>query len=245
MSVGFASANEYNLISFASFGARGLAAYINAGTDDVPWTLIAAVDFAETGTLAEPTDERLSEIRASLVGETIREKVASLRKEAADTALILNYESSLRIIDRMLGEPYIFPISSEYAIYYEDNFGAARTYGGDRSHEGIDIMAEKGVPVMCAARGVVVQKGWNELGGWRIGVSGDDGVYYYYAHFSEYGAYEVGDRVEPGDVIGYVGSTGYGPEGTSDIMESHLHFGMYEGSTAFNAYPFLMNWGRE
>ena len=69
------------------------------------------------------------------------------------------------------------------------------------------------------------------------------GVYHYYAHLSAYAeGLEMGDTVRAGDVLGFVGSTGYGPVGTSDQMIPHLHFGVYVNDVAVNPYPYLRAW---
>lgn len=67
-------------------------------------------------------------------------------------------------------------------------------------------------------------------------------MYHYYAHLSSYADVEVGDAVSAGDVLGYVGSTGYGPEGTDDQMIPHLHFGLYVDDVAVNPYDYLRHW---
>ena len=136
----------------------------------------------------------------------------------------------------------IFPLPLDSDYGYEDGFGDGRSFGGERSHEGIDIIVEKGTPVLSVCNGVVTQKGWLTLGGWRIGVTDAFGVYHYYAHLSSYADVEVGDAVSAGDVLGYVGSTGYGPEGTDDQMIPHLHFGLYVDDVAVNPYDYLRHW---
>lgn len=137
---------------------------------------------------------------------------------------------------------HVFPLPQNSAYSYEDGFGDGRSFGGSRSHEGIDIIADKGTPVRSVSNGVVTARGWLTLGGWRIGVTDAFGVYHYYAHFSEYGDFEVGDAVKAGDILGYVGSTGYGPEGTEDQMVPHLHYGMYVNDQAVNPYEYLLQW---
>lgn len=142
----------------------------------------------------------------------------------------------------LLDPTHVFPLPENSVYGYEDGFGDARSFGGERAHEGIDIIAEEGTPVLSDSSGVVTAKGWLTLGGWRIGVTDAFGVYHYYAHLSEYADKEIGDPVSPGDVLGYVGSTGYGEEGTSDQMIPHLHFGLYRDGVAFNPYQYLRSW---
>jgi len=139
----------------------------------------------------------------------------------------------------------IFPFAQDIHYDFADGWGEARS--DDRKHEGIDIFADMGTPIRSVCAGTVEKKGWLTLGGWRIGIRGDDDdIYYYYAHMSAYADQEVGDRVEQGEIIGYVGDSGYGPEGTTGQFVAHLHFGMYQGKDdtekAFSPYPFLCLW---
>lgn len=136
----------------------------------------------------------------------------------------------------------VFPLAMDAKFSYESGFGASRSFGGERQHEGVDIIADKGTPVHSVCNGVVTHKGWLTLGGWRIGIMDAFGVYHYYAHLSVYADVEIGDPVSAGQVIGYVGSTGYGPEGTEDQMIPHLHFGLYVDDQAIDPYPYLRMW---
>ena len=85
---------------------------------------------------------------------------------------------------------------------------------------------------MAVEGGVVEAMGWNRYGGWRIGIrSFDSRRYYYYAHLQKDHPFaeglEVGDQVSAGDLIGYMGRTGYSDkENTNNIETVHLHFGM-------------------
>src|SRR5918996_2483709 len=79
-------------------------------------------------------------------------------------------------------------------------------------HEGNDILAEEGTPVLSATAGTVEAVGWTFYSGTRVGVRGADGRYYFYAHLSDVaGGISVGAGVRPGTVLGRVGNTGYGP----------------------------------
>ncbi|RBP40261.1 M23 family metallopeptidase [Garciella nitratireducens] len=137
----------------------------------------------------------------------------------------------------------VFPISKKDCYEYDDTWGAKRSYGGERSHEGTDIIADKGTPVLSVAKGKITNIGWNELGGWRVGIKGEDGIYYYYAHLDRYKEHiKKGKKVDKGETLGYVGNTGYGSKGTSGKFIDHLHFGMYENEIPINPYPFLKAW---
>ena len=149
------------------------------------------------------------------------------------------------VIDSLSEHQFPFDLA-QVRVDYANGWGEGRAFGGERSHEGIDMFAPYGTEILSVCDGVVEKRGWLQLGGWRIGIRGDDGIYYYYAHMSEYGDFEEGDRVSAGDVLGYVGDSGYGEEGTTGMFEAHLHFGLYrgEGDTekAFNPYPYLQHW---
>ena len=94
------------------------------------------------------------------------------------------------------------------------------------------MMAQTGTPVIAIESGVAETLGWNQYGGWRIGIrSHDKKRYYYYAHLRQNRPYaeglEEGDTVQAGDVIGYVGHTGYSTqENVNNIAVSHLHLGL-------------------
>ena len=113
-----------------------------------------------------------------------------------------------------------------------NTWGAARSEG--RTHEGIDIFAPRHTQVLSATRGIVVRRGWNRLGGRTISILGPGGQSHYYAHLEEWDDPDVGDWVEAGEVIGYVGNSG-NAEGTPP----HLHYGIYESGGATNPYPKL------
>ena len=76
--------------------------------------------------------------------------------------------------------------------------------------------------------GVIEKAGWLELGGWRIGIRAPSGAYLYYAHLYNYSQdWAEGDEVQPGTLLGFMGDSGYGPEGTTGMFPVHLHLGIY------------------
>lgn len=145
---------------------------------------------------------------------------------------------------------HVFPLPLTASYSYQSTWGASRGWGGFRIHEGTDIFAGYGVPVLSTSFGVVEVMGWNRYGGWRIGIRDLNNVYHYYAHLSRYEkTLKLGDIVKPGQKIGYVGSSGYGKPGTSGKFPPHLHYGLYRdnGLTdwSFDPYPSLKRWERE
>lgn len=140
-----------------------------------------------------------------------------------------------------------FPVSMDHNYSYRSTWGDRRGFGGVRIHEGTDIFAGYGTPVKSTTYGVVELKGWNLYGGWRIGIRDIYNIYHYYGHLNGYNDdIKVGQVVQPGDVLGSVGSTGYGPPGTSGKFPPHLHYGMYKDNGysewSFDPYPYLMKW---
>ena len=120
------------------------------------------------------------------------------------------------------------------AFSYEDydDFGVSRSYGYARPHLGHDMMGQIGTPIIAIESGYVEALGWNRYGGWRIGIrSFDKKRYYYYAHLRQNFPYnkelKEGSIVTAGDVIGYMGHTGYSDkENVNNIKVTHLHWGM-------------------
>jgi murein DD-endopeptidase MepM/ murein hydrolase activator NlpD len=115
-----------------------------------------------------------------------------------------------------------------------DTWHGARSEG--RKHEGIDIFAKRGTPVLAATEGIVMRVGTNRLGGQVVWVLGPGGQRHYYAHLDRYADIDKGQRVRPGTILGYVGTTG-NAKGTPP----HLHYGIYEVGGAINPYPMLRN----
>ena len=124
------------------------------------------------------------------------------------------------------------PIASGYGYSHCDDFGVSRSFGFQRKHLGNDLMGALGTPIVAVEGGVVEAMGWNRYGGWRIGIrSFDSRRYYYYAHLQKDRPFaqglEVGDIVQAGDVIGFMGRTGYSDrENVNNIETVHLHFGL-------------------
>ena len=124
------------------------------------------------------------------------------------------------------------PIAKTFPYSDYDDFGVGRSYGYKRKHLGHDMMAATGTPVIAVESGTVEALGWNQYGGWRIGIRSFDGKrYHYYAHLRQNRPYAEGlaegQTVTAGDVIGYVGRTGYSTtENTNNINVSHLHYGL-------------------
>ncbi len=165
---------------------------------------------------------------------------AAERPSAAHARAIKNasIEKALEhALDRL-----VVPVQGLTPAELSDNWGAARSDG--RRHQGIDIMAAQGTPVVAAAAGRIVRFWNSELGGVSIYQTGESGrLIYYYAHLdARAGGLEEGDVVQQGDVIGYVGATG-------NATTPHLHFEIQRVADArhwwrgraVNPYPYLVS----
>ncbi|MGM8211975.1 M23 family metallopeptidase [Virgibacillus sp. W0430] len=164
-------------------------------------------------------------------------------KTIMNTAKVFKTFNHIHLTDRA------FPVSIKHNYSYRNTWGDRRGFGGLRIHEGTDIFSAYGTPVKSTTYGVVEMMGWNLYGGWRIGIRDIFNIYHYYAHLNGYtDTLTVGQVVKPGDSLGTVGSSGYGPPGTSGKFPPHLHYGMYKdnGRTewSFDPYPYLKKWER-
>ena len=141
-------------------------------------------------------------------------------------------ENGEKIFENKYGLKAFLPIAKNYNFSHYDDFGNSRSYGFKRVHLGNDLMGSIGTPIIAVESGVIEHLGWNQYGGWRIGIrSFDSKRYYYYAHLRKNHPYaeglEEGMTVKAGDVIGYLGMTGYSvKENVNNINVPHLHFGM-------------------
>lgn len=134
--------------------------------------------------------------------------------------------------EKQFGVKAFCPIAKGYDFSHYDDFGTGRNYGFDRKHLGHDLLGSIGTPIVAVESGVVEALGWNQYGGWRVGIrSFDQKRYYYYAHMRKNHPYHYqlkeGDVVTAGEVIGYLGMTGYSSkENVNNINVPHLHWGI-------------------
>jgi murein DD-endopeptidase MepM/ murein hydrolase activator NlpD len=206
-------------------------------------TLLAYLGAKYGGDFTKYKSDDMTEFAQKLQsGESVEKLTADMQyfayyKEAYTAALngmVGDYEETSENGDKekKYGICWYSPIAKSFPYSAYDDFGAARTYGYNRPHLGHDMMAAVGTPVIAVESGTVECLGWNQYGGWRIGIRSDDQQrYWYYAHLRQNRPYaenlKEGDRVEAGDVIGYVGRTGYSTtENVNNITEYHLHIGL-------------------
>ena len=210
----------------------------------VEWIPLLAYTAARTGghfskdtlSLMKDTKEKLCAKEVTIENLTKNLKYYNYYLEAYD-AVLHNYvgeytDPKNTTTSKAYGLKVFSPIAKGFAYSDYDDFGSSRSYGYSRPHLGHDMMGLIGTPIIAVEGGTVEALGWNQYGGWRIGIRSDDTRrYYYYAHLRQNRPYaeglKEGDRVESGDVIGYMGHTGYSTkENVNNIDSVHLHFGI-------------------
>lgn len=151
------------------------------------------------------------------------------RKNLATLSKLTGSGGKPSLVDGLLGTPklshlsrlgqLLIPVEGVRAERLRDTYTEGRS--GGRTHHAIDIHAPRGTPVLAAADGKILKLDNGKLGGLSIYHLGDDGeTRYYYAHLDRYAdGLAPGQRVEQGQVIGYVGDTGNAAPG-----DFHLHF---------------------
>jgi len=135
------------------------------------------------------------------------------------------------------GGSHVFPVAGP--TRFSDDWLYSRP--GGRYHEGIDLFAERGTPLVAVGDGTVYRVGWNGLGGWRFWLRDTRGTTYYYAHLESFAAAaKEGAGVSKGTVLGYMGDSG-SARGTG----VHLHFEIHPGGGGpVRPWPYVTSWPR-
>lgn len=141
------------------------------------------------------------------------------------------HKKAVDCYQQFISDLEVFPIDLNAAYAYENSWHSERTYGGNRRHYGTDIMDcqnQRGkIPIVSMTSGVVENIGWNDQGGYRVGIRSEHGAYIYYAHLAKYAPrLEKGTTIKAGEAIGFMGDSGYGEEGTVGKFQVHLHVGI-------------------
>lgn len=200
-------------------------ALIEGGRDEVVDAYLTAAEQAPGGIDTE----------RSAIGEA-RDYLADLyvaRDILRDELEVANAE--LAAVRQAIVPDIVFPIAgTEYDFI--DSFLFCRD-GCRRRHQGVDIMAPHGTPLLAVEQGVLFRLGTGRLGGIKLWLLGESGAAYYYAHLSGYSdVAEEGAFVRAGDVIGFVGNTG-----NAISTPPHLHLEVHPTATgrAVNPYPLM------
>ena len=193
-----------------------------AGVTPVPTSVDAATPQGGAAKQVEPEELfKLAKWRMPLLSSTLDRSVKPALEEtlAEEAAREAAYPSR----SPLKGE---LEVSSEYGLR-PNPFG----WGSYEMHEGIDFKGPYGEPVFSTAEGVVKKAEYAGGYGYHVIINHGYGYETLYAHLSEIKA-EAGDRIDQGELIGYVGSTGRssGP---------HLHYGILRRGIPVNPAPYL------
>ena len=166
-------------------------------------------------------------------------------RSALATATMVPSPRTAAVIEKLRERELLIPVAGVGPSRIEDTFSAARD-GGERQHNAMDILAPRNTPVLSADDGVILRMSTSTLGGITLyAVDRDQQFVYYYAHLDRYhDGLNAGKKIQKGDTLGYVGTTGNAPK---DVP--HLHFqvmlwpsdGKWWNGEPVNPYPVLRN----
>ena len=133
--------------------------------------------------------------------------------------------------------PEVFPVVG--GASFTNDWGGPRP--GGRTHQGIDLFATTGTPIVAISDGTLFKVGWNAVGGWRFWLRDRWGNEFYHAHLSAFApAAKEGATVKAGTVIGFVGNTG-----DARTTPPHLHFEIHPaGGDPVPPFPYVSAWPR-
>lgn len=186
-----------------------------------------AIDYGQLTSLMIEHDYDLTDV-----------KTADCHTDRLLKAKPAEYRKLKQAYETLLGDLKFFPVPENTdgncpPVTFENGWMEKRTYGGERGHEGCDIMGTRKprgyYPVVSMSDGVVEKLGWLEKGGYRTGIRTPSGAYLYYAHLYGFApSLKEGAEVQAGELLGFMGDTGYSKtEGTTGNFDVHLHVGIY------------------
>ncbi len=184
----------------------------------------------------EEAKRREAAARAAAQAAAAAQSAGGAAKPPAQKPAVSPAPSAVRPANRSSGgtaiSGFVFPVAGAHS--YINDWGFSRS--GGRSHQGTDIMAPRGTPVVAVVSGRVTRTTRNSgLGGTTVWLRGNDGRSYYFAHLDTIaGGISSGSSVGAGQTLATVGNSGNARGGAT-----HLHFEIRTGSGAINPYPVL------
>ncbi len=193
----------------------------------------------------EPESERIRFLAVSMLMEHYHPEILHKSDELLLQYKPEEYARMLNAYEAIWSDAVCFPVATE--VWYEDGWMDGRDFGGQRQHEGCDLFGEEDIsgcyPIVSMTDGVVEKVGWLPLGGYRIGIRAPGGGYFYYAHLASYDReFQTGDTVSAGEILGFMGNSGYGKEGTTGKFPVHLHLGIYIRTTNYEELSVNPYW---
>jgi murein DD-endopeptidase MepM/ murein hydrolase activator NlpD len=178
-------------------------------------------------------------------GQVQRPGRYAFRVTAADDAGALRASSSANEPAPAVDPSQFEFLRNEFPIRGPHDYGGpVARFGGPRGHQGQDVFAACGTPLVAARGGVVKFKAFQSRAGNYLVIDGErTGIDFVYMHLRDAALVNRGDRVRTGQPIGFVGDTG-------DADGCHLHFemwsapGWYSGGTVFDPLPSLIAWDK-
>lgn len=186
----------------------------------------------------EAAGEALTAVVAVLDVKRAERDVAMITASGAESVLLAKQiqVAAVQAGGAVIGGGFVFPVAGPNS--FADTFGAPRMFGTAYAHlhQGTDVFATSGTPLVAVERGVLIKVGTDVLGGTKLWLVGASGTRYYYAHLSAFApGVSEGLVVSAGDVVGYVGNSG-----NAISTPAHVHFEVHpNGGAAVNPYPLL------
>ena len=214
--------------------ADGGSVVVNKGRSAIRVTLGAA-----RGDLPAGTRVDVAVARASAADQVVATPTPTPTATATATptpkAKKAKRRKAPKVRERLTGQRYAFPVYGKATV--ADDFGAPRADTG--AHEGNDVFAEFGAPVLAVADGVVERVGTLPISGNRLWIRTKAGDAFFYAHLSAFSPDAVnGRKVKAGTVLGFTGNTG-----DAEPTPPHVHFEIHPGGKdAIDPHAILLAW---
>ena len=194
----------------------------------------------------EPESDRIRFLTISMLMEGYHPETLHKSDELLLQYKPEEYAQMLGAYEAIWSDVECFPVAAE-KVGFENGWLDGRDFGGQRQHEGCDLFGEEDIsghyPIISMTDGVVEKIGWLPLGGYRMGIRAPGGGYYYYAHLASYDRdFQMGDSISAGEIIGFMGNSGYGEEGTTGKFPVHLHLGIYIRTTNYEELSVNPYW---
>jgi len=203
-------------------------------TEEVEALIVELDEQIKNETLSLEASKKIEEEyqkQINAVQEEIRKAEEAARKKAEEEAKKKAAAQAKANESKYNGGKMKWPLTGYYKVSSDYNMRNHPITGKYSQHTGIDLPAPKGTKIKAAADGTVITVGYNTAYGNRVIISHGGGIQTLYAHMSKFGC-KVGDKVKAGDVIGYVGSTGYS-------TGNHLHFSVLKNGNYVSPWNYL------